>query len=200
MMAGSAKKDAISALLDRCEKELEKNPRDVDTLFTKGVVFAKIHRYEESLRCLEEVISINPDYPGIHRLKATVVRLMSKETDTPTTEPALLGDIEDMESERKGMEDGSLENGDRIPEIVERILSLKTRTFTAENLHFALVAVMGFDYEREEVEKSLEILSTPPLRILEKDGERYTFTTDAKTILSRMELLERVARKSRAMA
>lgn len=203
MMARQTKKDSILALLDRCEKMLREDSRDTDALFTKGVVLAKMHRYEESLGCLEEIISMNPSYPGIHRLRATVLRLMSKEAGEPSIAPPSLEDMEDienMESGRMDAESKSLDNGDKIPEIIEKILSLKAKTFTAENVHFALVAVLGCDYEREDVERALDILATPPLSILKRDGETYAFTTDSDTIMSRMELLEKVIGRGRATA
>ena len=202
-MARQTKKDSILALLDRCEKMLREDSRDTDALFTKGVVLAKMHRYEESLGCLEEIISMNPSYPGIHRLRATVLRLMSKEAGEPSIAPPSLEDMEDienMESGRMDAESKSLDNGDKIPEIIEKILSLKAKTFTAENVHFALVAVLGCDYEREDVERALDILATPPLSILKRDGETYAFTTDSDTIMSRMELLEKVMGRGRATA
>ncbi|MCK4457438.1 MAG: hypothetical protein KAW39_06835 [Thermoplasmata archaeon] len=105
-----------------------------------------------------------------------------------------------MESGRMDTESKSLDNGDRIPEIIEKVLSLKAKTFTAENVHFALVAVLGCDYEREDVERALDILATPPLSILKRDGETYAFTTDSDTIMSRMELLEKVIGRGRATA
>ena len=198
MMARQTKKDSILALLDRCEKMLREDSRDTDALFTKGVVLAKMHRYEESLGCLDEIISMNPSYPGIHRLRTTVLRLMSKEAGEPSIAPPSLEDIENMESGRMDTESKSLDNGDKIPEIIEKILSLKAKTFTAENVHFALVAVLGCDYEREDVERALDILATPPLSILKRDGETYAFTTDSDTIMSRMELLEKVIERGRA--
>lgn len=203
MMARQTKRDSILALLDRCENILREDSGDTDALYTKGVALAKMHRYEESLGCLDEIISMNPSYPGIHRLRATVLRLMSKEAGEPSIAPPSLEDMEDienMESGRMDTESKSLDNGDRIPEIIEKVLSLKAKTFTAENVHFALVAVLGCDYEREDVERALDILATPPLSILKRDGETYAFTTDSDTIMSRMELLEKVIGRGRATA
>ena len=194
------KKDNILALLDRCEEKLREDSRDADALYTKGVVLAKMHRYEESLGCLEEIISINPSYPGIRRLRATISKMMSKEAEQPSTVPPSAEELENVESREIDVEGESPDNGDRIPEIIEKILSLKAKTFTVENVHFALVAVLGCDYEREDVERALDILATPPLSILKRDGETYAFTTDSDTIISRMELLEKVVKRGRATA
>jgi len=166
----------------------------------EGVILAKMHRYGESLDCLEEIKSIDPNYSGIDRLRTTILRLRSKEPEQQSIVLPPLEDVENVESERVDVESRSLDNDDKIPEMIEKILSVKARTFTLENVHFALVAMLGCDYKREDVQKVLDILATPPLSILKKDGEMYTFTTDADTIMSRIELLEKVAERGRATA
>ncbi|MFQ6127540.1 MAG: hypothetical protein ACE5QW_01360 [Thermoplasmata archaeon] len=115
---------------------------------------------------------------------------VSQEAEQPSWVPPSARDLENVESKETDTESKSTDD-DRISEIVAKILSFKTKTFTAENVHFALAAVMGCNYKLEEVEKAMDVLATPPLSILEKDNGKYSFTTDRKTIMSSIKLLEK---------
>jgi len=73
---GQLTEGKVLALLHLCEKRLRENPNNADALFTKAVVLAKMQKFEDSIDCLDKVISIDPEYPAVDRLKMTVLRMM----------------------------------------------------------------------------------------------------------------------------
>ena len=62
----------ISRRLKLCEDTLRMDPDNPDALFTKGVFLAKIREYRRGLQCLERVGTIDPEYPGLWRARATI--------------------------------------------------------------------------------------------------------------------------------
>jgi len=70
--------DRFLSVLERCEELIEINPNDKDALFSKGIVLAKLERYEESIDCLDRSAELNPRYPSVWRLKSTIYTTMNK--------------------------------------------------------------------------------------------------------------------------
>lgn len=62
----------ISRRLKLCDDTLRADPDNTDALFTKGVFLAKIREFRRALQCLERVVDLDPEYPGVWRTKAVI--------------------------------------------------------------------------------------------------------------------------------
>lgn len=69
----------VLKLLQTCQKRLEKDLRDVDAWFSKGLAPAKLKKYKQAIYCLNQVTKIQMNYPSVWRLKATVYALMGNQ-------------------------------------------------------------------------------------------------------------------------
>lgn len=63
-------------LLKTCDLRIEKDPRDADAWFSKGLALAKLEKYEDALYCLNKVTVIQVDYPSVWRLKAKIYEIL----------------------------------------------------------------------------------------------------------------------------
>jgi len=76
METESSVRERILKILERCERRLQKDPEDLDALFSKGLSLARLKEYNRALYCLNQVTKIKSNYPCAWRLKATVYSLI----------------------------------------------------------------------------------------------------------------------------
>ncbi|MFQ5838852.1 MAG: tetratricopeptide repeat protein [Thermoplasmata archaeon] len=61
------------AKLLRCLVALRADPKDVDALFTLGVIYASEGHVAKALKYLRKVEAVDPFYPGLEHLKGRVI-------------------------------------------------------------------------------------------------------------------------------
>ncbi len=59
-----------------CGLRLFSDPYDVDALFTKGLILAKLGNIKGAVEILSGVMAANPEYPGGWRVLGTLYKMM----------------------------------------------------------------------------------------------------------------------------
>jgi tetratricopeptide (TPR) repeat protein len=71
--------DEVLNLIRKCELRLEKDPRDADAWFSKGLALAKLKKYDDAIYCFNKVTVIQVDYPSVWRLKAKIYEIIGND-------------------------------------------------------------------------------------------------------------------------
>lgn len=59
-----------------CGDRLVSNPYDVDALFSKGLILAKLGNLESAVKMLHGLLTRNPEYPGGWRVLGNLYRML----------------------------------------------------------------------------------------------------------------------------
>jgi predicted Zn-dependent protease len=59
-----------------CRERLDRNPQDLDAMFTLAAVMARQGNVELAIAMVEGLLAVNPEYPGGVRLLATLHRML----------------------------------------------------------------------------------------------------------------------------
>ncbi|UCD92355.1 MAG: hypothetical protein JSV43_09110 [Methanobacteriota archaeon] len=68
--------DGVRQLAAVCGMRLVSDPFDVDALFTKGLILAKLGNIKRAVEILNSVMASNPEYPGGWRVLGTLYEMM----------------------------------------------------------------------------------------------------------------------------
>lgn len=69
----------IRKIEERCRKRLEKNPADLDAMFTLAAIRARFGDVKLALDMVEALLAVNPQYPGGLRLLAKLHEMIGNE-------------------------------------------------------------------------------------------------------------------------
>lgn len=75
----SGTKSQIKAIEKMCRERLERNPFDLDAMFTLAAVMARLGNTELAIDIVEGLLAVNPEYPGGMRLLAKLHKLLGNE-------------------------------------------------------------------------------------------------------------------------
>ncbi len=75
----SATEAQIRAIEKICKDRLERNPNDLDAMFTLAAVRARMGDMDLAITMVEGLLAVNPQYPGGLRLLAKLHKLMGDE-------------------------------------------------------------------------------------------------------------------------
>ncbi len=70
--------DDLLSRLEEVDGRIQDDPDDIELWFLKGEILAKMDRTEESIKSLNEVTRIDPNYPGVWNMKAEVFTKMGE--------------------------------------------------------------------------------------------------------------------------
>ena len=62
-----------------CRDKLDRNPHDLDAMFTLAAVMARKGSVELAMTMVEGLLAVNPDYPGGMRLLARLHGMLGNE-------------------------------------------------------------------------------------------------------------------------
>jgi predicted Zn-dependent protease len=62
-----------------CRERLERNPFDLDAMFTLAAVMARMGNTELAIDMVEGLLAVNPEYPGGIRLLAKLHKMLGNE-------------------------------------------------------------------------------------------------------------------------
>lgn len=71
------------AKLRSCVVALRSDPADVDALFTLGVIYAVEGHRAKALKYLRKVEALDPEYPGLDRLRERISRTVPRTAPRP---------------------------------------------------------------------------------------------------------------------
>ncbi len=69
----------IRQLEKMCRDKLDRNPHDLDAMFTLAAVMARQGNVELAIAMVEGLLAVNPDYPGGIRLLARLHKMIGDE-------------------------------------------------------------------------------------------------------------------------
>lgn len=69
--------------LEDALNEFSKQPQDATSLYNKGVVLAKLCKYEDALKTFDEVLKINPQFDDAHYNRQVLTDLFEKAKENP---------------------------------------------------------------------------------------------------------------------
>lgn len=69
----------IKEIERKCRERLDRNPFDLDAMFTLATVMARLGNVELAIDILEALLVVNPNYPGGLRLLARLHMMMGNE-------------------------------------------------------------------------------------------------------------------------
>lgn len=68
----------VRKLASVCGRRLVADPYDLDALFTKGLILARLGNIEGAVAILNGVLSRNPDYPGGWRVLGKLYQMLGR--------------------------------------------------------------------------------------------------------------------------
>jgi predicted Zn-dependent protease len=71
----SGTQSQIKAIEKMCRKRLDKNPFDLDAMFTLAAVMARMGSLDLAIVMVEGLLAVNPEYPGGMRLLAKLHKM-----------------------------------------------------------------------------------------------------------------------------
>ncbi|UCD91883.1 MAG: hypothetical protein JSV43_06500 [Methanobacteriota archaeon] len=69
----------IKRIKKKCEEKLERNPFDLDAMFTLAAAMARLGDIDLAIDMIEGLLAVNPAYPGGLRLLAKLHQLKGDE-------------------------------------------------------------------------------------------------------------------------
>lgn len=69
----------IKAIEKMCRDRLDRNPFDLDAMFTLAAVMARTGDIELAIDMVEGLLAVNPDYPGGMRLLAKLHKMQGND-------------------------------------------------------------------------------------------------------------------------
>jgi predicted Zn-dependent protease len=75
----SATESQIKMVEKMCRERLDRNPFDLDAMFTLAAVMARTGNIELAIDMVEGLLAVNPDYPGGMRLLAKLHKMLGND-------------------------------------------------------------------------------------------------------------------------
>jgi len=75
----SATESQIKSIEKICRDRLDRNPNDLDAMFTLAAVMARMGNMDLAITMVEGLLAINPEYPGGLRLLAKLHKMTGDE-------------------------------------------------------------------------------------------------------------------------